>query len=400
MNDVSKDSPNILWICTDQQRYDTIGALGNPHGKTPNLDRLVAEGVAFTRAYSQSSIHACTNGNDYWADAAPLVTKSLADRGYDCGLAGKLHLSAAQGRIEKRPDDGYRVFHWSHHPADDWPAGHDYADWIHGKGFDLGAVSGHLEDIPEELHQTTWCADRAIDFIKENREGPWLFSVNPFDPHVPFDPPTEIMNRWNPTEMPAPLFRESDIDSQAALSVVDFQTVTRRPEEFDAKRVKAAYYAMIELIDTNVGRMLDALEESGQRERTVVIFASDHGDALVELRDLAPTVLELAGLLTGELPADRHRDLVRSEYFRTLSPSDENGFEGSYATMIRNDRYKLVVYHGHEIGELFDLHKNPGEFDNLWNDPAHRETRLSPMQRSFDELARAIDIGPKQVAWF
>ena len=136
--------PNILWICTDQQRFDTIGALGNPHVRTPNIDRLVAEGVAFSHAFCQSpictpsraafltgmypsTIHACTNGNDYWADSAPLVTKLLADASYDCGLAGKLHLAGAHIRIEPRPnDDGYRVFHWSHHPADDWLAGHDY----------------------------------------------------------------------------------------------------------------------------------------------------------------------------------------------------------------------------------------------------------------------------------
>ena len=147
------ERPNILWICTDQQRYDTIGALGNPHIHTPNIDRLVGEGLAFTHAYCQnpictpsrasfltgmypSSVHACMNGNDRWADAAPLVTKLLADAGYDCGLAGKLHLSGAAGRIEPRPDDGYRVFHWSHHPYDDWDEGHDYADWLRAQGND------------------------------------------------------------------------------------------------------------------------------------------------------------------------------------------------------------------------------------------------------------------------
>src|SRR5687768_1938553 len=140
----SLDRPNILWICADQQRYDTIGALGNPHVHTPNLDRLVREGVAFTHAYCQSpictpsrasfltgyypsTVHASINGNDVWDEAAPLVTATLADAGYDGGLAGKLHLSAAQGRIERRPKhDGYRLFHWSHDPRDWWPEGHAY----------------------------------------------------------------------------------------------------------------------------------------------------------------------------------------------------------------------------------------------------------------------------------
>ena len=97
--------PNILWICTDQQRYDTIHALNNPHIHTPNIDRLVAAGVAFTHAFCQSpictpsrasfltgmypsSVHGCTNGNVRWAEAAPLVTKLLADAGYTCGSCG------------------------------------------------------------------------------------------------------------------------------------------------------------------------------------------------------------------------------------------------------------------------------------------------------------------------
>jgi len=155
---VQGSRPNILWICTDQQRWDTIHALGNKHIRTPNLDRLCAEGVAFTHAFCQSPIctpsraafltgmyprylNACTNGNDTWQNEAPLITKTLADMGYDCGLAGKVHLSAAHNRIEPRPDDGYRVFHWSHHPHDSWPEGHAYNDWLKSRGIDHDATN-------------------------------------------------------------------------------------------------------------------------------------------------------------------------------------------------------------------------------------------------------------------
>ena len=109
--------PNILWICTDQQRFDTIGALGNPYVSTPNLDRLAAEGAAFTHAYCQSpictpsrasfltglypsTVHINGNGLESFPPHPPLVTKRLADLGYDCGLIGKLHLSSAYQRIE------------------------------------------------------------------------------------------------------------------------------------------------------------------------------------------------------------------------------------------------------------------------------------------------------------
>ena len=216
--------PNILWICTDQQRYDTIGALNNPHVHTPNIDRLVESGVTFDRAYCQSpictpsrasfltgmypsSVHGCGNGNESWAEAAPLVTALLADAGYDCALAGKLHLAGAHGRIEPRPKhDGYRLFHWSHGPHNHWETGHDYADWLREQGHNLGEMLKHPEDTPPELHQTTWCTDRAIDFIKDDHNGkPWLMSVNIFDPHGPFDPPQPYMDRFDVEAMPGPL---------------------------------------------------------------------------------------------------------------------------------------------------------------------------------------------------
>lgn len=463
--------PNILWICTDQQRYDTIHALNNPHIHTPNLDRLVAEGVAFTHAFCQSpictpsrasfltgmypgSVHGCMNGNDRWSENAPLVTKLLADAGYTCGLAGKLHLAGAQGRVEPRPqDDGYTVFHWSHGTHDWWPPGqHPYADWLRDQGYTLGEMLKQPEAIPPELHQTTWCTDRALDFIEAQQAGPWLMSVNVFDPHPPFDPPQAYLDRYDIDAMPGPLFRESDLEAQARLAGVDFQNHPRWPEAFDAKRIQAAYYAMIELIDDNVGRLLAALERTGQRENTVIIFMSDHGEtlgdhglvakgcrfyeglvrvplifswpghfpaglvseALVELTDVAPTLLALAGvqapqrmqgrsllpILTGQADPGHHRDFVRCEYYRALSAIAQPRFEGSYATMLRGDRYKLVVYHGHEVGELFDLHHDPGEFENLWDDPAHAQTKLRLMQQSFDALAFAVDLGPEQVARF
>ena len=277
-------------------------------------------------------------------------------------------------------------------------------------------------------------------------------SVNIFDPHSPFDPPQPYMDRFDVESMSGPKFRESDLLAQATLSDIDFQTKPRRPEDFDAKRIQAAYYAMIELIDFNVGRMLDALEGSAQLENTLVIFTSDHGemlgdhglllkgcrfyeglvrvpliiswpgrcledqrrDALVELIDIAPTLLDFAdvtipermqgrslrSLLTDSDAIDCHREFVRCEYFSALNPHVREHFNGSYATMIRDDRYKLIVYHGHDIGECFDLRNDPDEFDNLWDDPAMMSVKLRLMRQSFDALAFAVDTGSEQVTRF
>lgn len=474
--------PNILWICTDQQRFDTIAALGHAGADTPNLDRLVARGAAFTRAYCQSPI--CTpsrssfltgrypgtirsnrNGQHKFPDEPVLVTKILADAGYECGLIGKLHLASAGAGVEPRTDDGYTYWQYSHAPRDDWETGHDYADWVKAKGFSLRALTKSPDGVPAELHQTTWCAEKTMDFIRAPHAGPWLASVNIYDPHPPFNPPKEYRDRFDPAAMPPPLFRESDLEEQAKLAAVDFQSTGRRPEALDLRDplnpddesfrstnrygadalvLRAAYFAMIKLIDDQVGRILDCLEESGQFDDTLILFMSDHGetlgdhgliqkgarfydglvrvplilcwpngvspglrsDALVELTDIAPTLLDAAGLavppdmqgrsllpiLSGKSDPAHHRDVVRCEYFDALAARD-----GTRATMLRDERYKLVVYHGHERGELYDLRNDPGEFVNLWNDPGHAATKAALMKRSFDEAILALDLGPDRI---
>ena len=119
--------PNILWYCTDQQRFDTIGALGNSHVETPTVDALVADGVAFTHAYCQSPIctpsrasfmtgmypsrvHNCRNGNESFPNHPPLISKLIAEAGYECGMVGKFHLSSSGYRTEPRLDDGFRYW--------------------------------------------------------------------------------------------------------------------------------------------------------------------------------------------------------------------------------------------------------------------------------------------------
>ena len=169
------------------------------------------------------------------------------------------------------------VFHWSHDPRDQWPEGHAYADWLGAQGEELAAFNQRPDQVPPELHLTSWCTDRALDFINEKRQGPWLMSVNVFDPHSPFDPPQAYLDRYRPERIPDPLWRDSDREAHQRLGPVD------GGGEIDfegAKRIQAAYYGMIELIDDNVGRMLDGLEASGQRKNTIVIFMSDHGELL------------------------------------------------------------------------------------------------------------------------
>ena len=478
--------PNILWYCTDQQRFDTIGALGNPHVRTPNLDRFVAEGTVFTHAYCQSPIctpsrasfltgmypsrvHNPRNGNG-WVHrevAANLVTRQLADAGYEGGLVGKLHLAGAFNGREPRVNDGYRYVKYSHAPRNDWPLDqHDYAAWVQDQGvdpndvllhnFDRRHITGALmeptpqqDNTPPEVHQTTWGTEASVEFINQPRpaDQPWFLSVNVYDPHPPFNPPWEYYRRYDPDALPGPYFRPSDLEHQGRLTAsgIDFQSESQPPEAFEGKKVQAAYYAMIEQIDEQFGRLMDALEASGQADRTIVIFTSDHGesagdygltqkgcrffdglsrvpliwrlpgqiraglrsDALVELTDIAPTLLEYAGLpvpelmqgrtlrpiLSGDAPPDTHRDFVRCEYLDAVEKPDH-----TFATMYRDRRWKLNVYHGHGIGELFDMDADPNEHDSLWDCPDHQDIKLNLMQRSFDATVLAADPGPPRVS--
>ena len=129
--------------------------------------------------------------------------------------------------------------------------------------------------------------------------------------------------------------------------------------------------------------------------------------ALVELTDIAPTLLDLAGLavpqtmqgwslapiLRGEVDPSQHRDFVRCEYFDAVDLPDATA-----ATMFRTERYKLARYHNHGLGELFDLSSDPWEHENLWDSLEHRDVKLDLLERSFDASTMAMDTGPKRVA--
>ncbi len=461
-------TPNILWYCTDQQRFDTIGALGNPHAQTPTLDSLVREGVAFINTYCQSPI--CTpsrasimtglypsrtrntrNGNDTFPSDIPLISKLIADSGYTCGLIGKFHLVSAGKRPEPRLDDGFAYWKHSHAPRDDWPKGtHAYADWVREQGQDLDKMRKSPEHVRPEYHQTKWASDCAIEFIGQAHSKPWMLNINVYDPHPPFIPPEEYAQKFNPDDLPGPHFRESDIKHQKSLEVIDFQGEPGTPEANDAKSAQAKYYAMIAQIDDQFARILQTLDETGQRENTVIIFTSDHGEmlgdhglmfkgcrfyeglvkvplifsypksfksnlrcnGLVELVDLSATILSLAKIeipeyhqgrsllpiLKGEISGDRIRASARCEYFDALDPHFTGG-TGSFATMYRDERYKLTVYHNKDIGELYDLMEDPWEFNDLWNDPSYSDIKNRLIYESFNtHVNLTTDVGSERIA--
>ena len=477
------DRPNILWYCTDQQRFDTIGALHNPHIQTPHLDAFMRESVTFNHAYSQSPIctpsrasfltgrypsicHGRENGQREFPREEVLVTRLLADQGWDCGLAGKLHLSACAEISEKehRPNDGYRNFWWSHHPQPDWDDS-DYKLWLEHEQHTTWAEHYHIPPdsrhaypgMPSELHQTTWCTEMTLRHMSEQRHGPWLMSVNPFDPHHAFDPPAEYLARYNPDGLPLPTWLEDEWESKSPWQVIDHRGSyggqgmnVERLGERKLREIVAAYYAMISLVDDQFGRLLNYLEDTGQREDTIVIFMSDHGEmlgdhgillkgphfydcavrvplimswpgewqqgvvteAMVELLDIAPTLLEscgqphevrmqgcsLSGVLKGE--TNEHREDVYADYQNAMPAHAKSPYGNPFSTMLRTKTHKVVVHHGVDAGELYDLEADPGESHNLWHSPEHRELKAQMVLRCFDRSVFTADPWPERIARF
>ena len=399
-----------------------------------------------------SRVHNTRNGNATFPDYPPVITKLIADAGYRCGLIGKFHLQSSGKRTEPRIDDGFSYWKFSHAPRDDWESGHDYADWVRQKGGDLDALRAQEEGVPTELHQTTWSTERAIEFLEvsQTQSEPWLLNVNIYDPHPPFIPPRSYAEKFDAAALPGPHFQESDLDQQKKLACLDFQDEIRTPEQHQARSAQARYYAMIAQIDDQFQRILDYLEETGQRDNTVILFTSDHGEALgdhglmykgcrfyeglvriplifswpgrfqqgvrasglVELLDMSATLLDLCGLqlpeyfqgrslksiLTGSADAGHFREFVRSEYFDALDPHFTGG-TGTFGTMFRTETHKLCMYHDKQLGEIYDLIEDPWEHADLWDCPKTAGIKQELIRKAFDaHVTLTTDMGSERIA--
>lgn len=474
--------PNILWICTDEQRWDTLGCYGNEFVRTPVLDKLAEDSLVFDGCYAQSPV--CTpsrasfltgryprttrtrqNGQDIPSDEV-LVTRLLADAGYTCGLSGKLHISASHTSVapvhEHRIDDGYSVFHWCHDPFQEWKP-NLYHEWLREHGREPKQIPHPCSKWvhvgpPGPLSQAAWCAEMAMDFMRAQTGvgKPWLMSVNIYDPHHPFDPPGEYLERYEKIidDIPLPNYVEGELDSKPVYQEADrhgaYDDPTRWPyaemSDFDHRLVRAAYWAMCDLIDDQVGRMLQVLRETGQLDNTIVIFTSDHGEmlgdhgmyckgpyfyepairvpllvswpgvivpgrssSLVELTDLAQTLLDATEqphhpgmqgksfwpMLTGKADRDHHRDDVYCEYYyaniRRTPPQP-------HLTMVRTRSHKLVLDHPSSTGEVYDLEADPNETVNLWDDPACERLKTQLLIRLCNRMAWTVDPLPERRA--
>ncbi len=485
---MQKNRPNILWICSDQQRFDTLGCYGNQYVNTPNIDRLAEEGVLFENCYAQNPVCSpsrssfltgryphvtgCRQNGQPIHASERLIPKILHDAGYTCGLSGKLHLNPAAPyrfrQSENRIDDGYDVFFWSHGHAPKHPA-NQYQQWLTEKGVkyktDDFADCRWIElGMPEEYHQTTWCVDRAISYIDycNKFDMPWLFSINFFDPHCPFDPPEKYLKRYldDIDSIPLPNYVEGELKNKPAYQTELHKYCDQdrnpnikelRAEELtdqEHRYIKAAYWAMVDLIDAQVGRLVEHLKVTGEYDNTIIVYMSDHGEMLgdhglyykamslyegavhvplivhypkllapkrcsanMELMHIAPTLLEAAGIVpeVGMQTTSLWKELVNgseippedtfTEYYNSLCCTFSDP-RHNFSTMIRSGNYKLSLCHGSSEGELYDLSTDPHETYNLFSDPAYAEIKTEMLIRLSNKLAWTTDPLPEKICRF
>ena len=301
--------PNILHIFVDQQRFDTIGALNNPIIKTPNLDKLVKTGVSFTNAYTPSPVCVAArcsmiygqypaNTGCYENDAMPedgrqTLMDVLTNSGYRTHGIGKCHFTPDAFALK-----GFQTREAQEELGADSTEQYPYLKYLYEKGYkhlcEPNGIRGEMYYIPQpsqlppEDHPTQWIGDRSSQFIRENKDEqePWYLFSSFIHPHPPFAPPNPWHKLYRPPLMPLPHIP----DDYEALHTFVNKCQNRykyRDNGYDKnliRAMKAYYYACISFVDYQIGRILDELETTGQRDNTLIVFTTDHGEHLGDYR--------------------------------------------------------------------------------------------------------------------
>ena len=451
--------PNILFIMTDQQRWDAMGCSGG-WVRTPALDRIAAEGVRFEKCVTNSPV--CIparvslatglypHNTGVWdnfpydlPESTPTWMQRLRTAGYRTSLFGKTHLHRHQGDLRDReslmhayglddvneiggPRASARVLS---HMTERWRKKglweayrEDYRE-----RFGNRPTVVRPSVLPLDEYADVYVGQQAARYLQAyDRDEPWFCWVSFGGPHEPWDAPEPYASMYAPASMPSPASRP-EVDADRPRGVLDDrlrQAPDCSAEEFRAMR--ANYAGNVTLIDEQIGRILSVVEGRRELDGTIVAFASDHGEmngdyglvyknnflngavrvplvirtpataaaggtgrvcsAPVELFDLGPTLVELAGASPQapqfsaslcpllEDPAAAHRTVAISE------------LDGEI--MILNRRWKMAVNARAEPYLLFDLDNDPEEQNNLVTDPATTAIRDALCMRILQRLVQ------------
>lgn len=415
---MSDQRPNILLLHTDQQRFDTVAALGPAHMHTPNLDRLVRMGCTFRRAYSSNPV--CMparhdlitgvsarhhgyyhNSNKFIADyGLATIPRLLTESGYQTMAVGKMHFNPPREHHgfahmylmeelpDSREDDAY-VQYLEEVDCGDVRCQHGVRPLFYH--------TPQPARVPEEHHGSAWIAHKTIELMREKRDRPFFIFSSWVGPHPPYYVPQKYFDLYRDQELPSPCPAPPNEHRHCPPSPENPE-----PGSLRMRRVREAYFAAVTLIDTHIGRILDELENSGLMENTLVLFMTDHGEMLgdrgyyqkvvpydgaaripliaagldlpanstvdcpVTTWDVSATILDAANVEAPQPPALVGRSL--------LGPETRNDQRiVTYHQALGNNRYVAAVGQGYKLihwfsggdEELYDLTADPLEQHNL-----------------------------------
>ncbi len=442
--------PNIIFFFTDDQRFDTIHALGNDQIITPNLDELVNRGCVFENGYimggtcgavcmpsramihtGKTLFHLQDSGRAVPQEHA-LLGETFRQAGYQTFGAGKWH-NGKQAYARSFTDGGEIYFggmadHWNV-PAHDFDHKGEYKGRIprcKDPHYSNELEYTNADHIKAGVHSTDLISSAALEYLDRREEGtPFFMYLSFLAPHDPRTMPEEFLNMYDPDgiELPGNFMPEHPFDN-GEMSVRDEKLEAFPRTEEAIRKHTAEYYAMITHVDARIGGIIGKLKEQGEYENTVIVFAGDNGlavgrhglmgkqsvydhsvhvplifagpgvpagekrSAFAYLLDIFPT---LCGLTGTEIPATvEGKSLVPA-----MEHPDEQIRETLYYAYtslhrgIRESQYKLIEYNvsGNRTTQLFDLVNDPWEIENLSTSPEHAET----LERLRKELFRWRD---------
>ncbi|WDE96452.1 sulfatase [Lentisphaera profundi] len=440
----AQDKPNVLFIISDDLCATAIGAYGNKVCKTPNIDRLANEGTLFKKAYCQATYCGPSRASfmsGYYPDATGVFgyvsgRKAIGDRetwteyfknqGYHTTRVSKIfHMPVPKG-IELGNDGSDDARSWSekyNSQGPEWKAP-GLGETLEGNSDGKRPVVGgntfvRVEADGDDLvHSDGRSAKKACELIEQykNLDKPFFLGIGFVRPHVPFVAPKKYYKDYPWQEMQLPEKVKGDWDDIPTKGINYKTSKNMKMSVEQQKKAISAYYASVTFMDAQVGKVLDALERSGQRDNTIVIFTSDHGyhlgehdfwakvslkeesvkvpliislpnkksqssESLVELIDLFPTTAALCSLDIPERLQGKNISKILREPQAQLRnyvfSANNKGW------LIQGERWSYIKYKGKAPNEeLFDLKKDPRQYKNLVKNPEHIQA-LEKMRSAF-----------------
>ena len=424
--------PNVLILFADDQRADTIAALGNPLIRTPNLDRLVRRGVSFNRAYMQGAMQGATcvpsramllSGRSVFHIDEKLLRDetwpaAFGRAGYATFVSGKWH--NGEDSISKSFQVARSIFFGG--MTD--PLKAPLSNVVDGKPAKAQVASRHACEV---------FASEAITFLNEPHSAPFFCYV-PFDaPHDPHIVPPDFPMHYEPSQITLPKnFLPQHPWDNGEMDNRDERLLPWPRTEEKVRAQLAEYYRYISYLDSQIGRVLDALAASPHANNTLVVFAADSGVArgshgLIGKQNVYEHSVRVPLIVSGPgIPADKKTDALcflfdvlptlgklcdvpgpatseGREFTTTLhDPSQPSRPHLMFAyrniqRAIRDERWKLIRYPLVDRTQLFDLQNDPEETTNLAADPRHA-AKLNELQALLEkEMAAADDKAPLNI---